>query len=59
MLDPDGRGGSRLTFALAYDPGGEVPRWLVRWCQASGAERMRRDLRAAAEDREQLALREG
>ncbi len=59
VVDPDGQGGALLTFDLAYDPGGEVPRWLVRWCQASGAGRMLGDLRLAAAERVQLARRQG
>ncbi len=36
---PTPDGGSQLRLDLAYDPGGAVPSWLVRWCQGPGAMR--------------------
>ncbi len=41
---PDG--GIRVAYQLAYDPGGSVPGWLVRWFQSSGLQAIVTDLRS-------------
>ncbi len=40
--------GVYVVLELAYDPGGMVPDWLVKWCQTLGADRMMAEIRAIA-----------
>ena len=42
-------GGSHVVYELAYDPGGSVPGFLVRWFQGSGTKTLVGELRAWAE----------
>ena len=46
--------GVEVFLELAYDPGGMVPDWLVRWCQTLGADRMMGEIRALASPGEPL-----
>ncbi len=39
-------GGVRVVYELAYDPGGSVPGFIVRWFQTSGLETTVREARA-------------
>lgn len=39
-------GGAQVTYRLAYDPGGSVPGFLVRWFQGSGTLTTTEELRA-------------
>lgn len=46
-VSPAPAGGSRVTYRLAYDAGGSVPGFLVRWFQGSGTLTTTEELRAA------------
>lgn len=46
---PDGRGGSRVTYGLRYDPGGRVPTFIVRAFQKGGIADLVEEMRRAAE----------
>jgi len=48
-IHPDGSGGTRLGYALRYDPGGNLRPWLVRRFQEAGVARSLDELRRAAE----------
>lgn len=41
------KGGLAVVYQLAYDPGGSVPGFLVRWFQTSGLEAIVTEMRAA------------
>ncbi len=45
---PDPEGGARVVHRIAYDPGGDVPAWLVRWFQVGGMAQVMGDVRARA-----------
>lgn len=42
---PDTSGGLRVTYELAYDPGGKVPGFIVRWFQVSGLNDIVKEMR--------------
>jgi hypothetical protein len=48
QFSPHPDGGARVVHQLAYDPGGTVPGFLVRWFQTSGLEAVVEELEAAA-----------
>jgi hypothetical protein len=43
---PDG--GSRVAHRIAYDPGGSVPSWIVRWVSVGGMMQVMGEVRAKA-----------
>jgi hypothetical protein len=48
-IRPDGAGGTRLRYAVRYDPGGSIRPWLVRRFAKSGIVRSMQEIRQAAE----------
>jgi hypothetical protein len=47
IADPDGRGGTHLSYVTYSEPGGSVPAWMVRGAQAKHAMTDVADLRRA------------
>lgn len=47
QVEADPRGGVKLVHHLAYDPGGSVPGFMVRWFQTSGLKANLSEARAA------------
>lgn len=52
---PHPEGGARVGHFVAYDPGGSVPDWIVRWAQTGGLSQVMSEMRAYA--REHAPLR--
>lgn len=48
-ITDNGKGGSKVVYELAYDPGGSVPGFLVRWFQGSGVKALVGELRTWVE----------
>jgi hypothetical protein len=49
QVTPDEDAGTRLRYAVRYDPGGRIAPWLVTRFLRSGIERALREVRSAAE----------
>lgn len=47
-VGPHPDGGARIVHRIAYDPGGNVPGWVVRWFQVGGMLQVMTEVRAAA-----------
>lgn len=49
-VGPHPEGGSRVVHEIAYDPGGNVPGWVVRWFQVGGMLQVMKEVRAVGQD---------